>query len=339
MKLAIHSSKWGFSPHWIEYCEAKNIPYKVVDCYSSDIVEQVRDCDVLLWHNHHTLSKDKLFALKLLFALEHAGKKVWPEFNSSWHFDDKVAQKYLLEAINAPLVPTEVFYSKKEALEYVNKTTFPKVFKLRGGAGSSNVKLMHTKADAVKMVNKAFGPGFASYDKWGNIKETVRKYKLGKTSGNDVLKSLRRLVKSTEFARVHGKEKGYVLFQDFVPNNNFDIRIIVIGDRAFAIKRMVRDNDFRASGSGFVRYEREEMDERCVKISFDVQQTLKASCVAFDYVFDENNNPMIVEINYGFAIEVYYPCPGYWDRQLNWHEGKFHATHFIIDDIVKDIQS
>lgn len=338
MKLAIHKSNWGFSPHWIEYCEKKGIPFKIVDCYKSDIIEQVKDCDVLLWHHHHTLAKDKLFAQQLLFALEHSGKRVWPEFNSGWHFDDKVAQKYLLEAINAPLVPTDVFYSRKDAIDYVKNTEFPKVFKLRGGAGSSNVKLLHTKSDAMKFVNRAFGAGFGSYDKWGNLKEVLRKYRLGKSTSREILKSLRRLIVSTEFANIHGKQKGYMLFQKFIPNNTFDIRIIVIGDRAFAIKRMVRENDFRASGSGFVRYDREEMDERCVQISFDVQKRLNASCVAFDYVFDEDNNPLIVEINYGYAIEVYYPCPGYWDRQLNWHEGKFISVHFIIDDIVNSLQ-
>jgi glutathione synthase/RimK-type ligase-like ATP-grasp enzyme len=50
-------------------------------------------------------------------------------------------------------------------------------------------------------------------------------------------------------------EKNYVYFQDFIPQNDFDIRIIVIGKRAFAIKRMVRKGDFRASGSGNIKYD------------------------------------------------------------------------------------
>ena len=45
-------------------------------------------------------------------------------------------------------------------------------------------------------------------------------------------------------------------------------------------------------------YEKEKIDERCVKIAFETSQKLKASCVAYDFVFDKNNNPLIVEINY-----------------------------------------
>ena len=335
MKIAIHKSNWGFSKDWIAYCEDQNISYKIVDCYASNIIEQIKDCDVLFWHHHHTLAKDKVFAQQLLFALEQSGKKVFPDFNTGWHFDDKLGQKYLLEAIGAPLVPTEVFYSKKEANYWAESTQYPKVFKLRGGAGSSNVKLVHSKSDAFKLINKAFGKGFPSYDKWGNLKEELRKFTINKGTTRDVLKSIRRLFVSTEFARIHGREKGYVLFQKFIPNNTFDIRIITIGDKAFGLKRLVRKGDFRASGSGFIEYEKEKIDERCVAIAFEVSANLNGQCVAYDFVFDEQNNPLIVEINYGFAHEAYFKCPGYWDGQLNWHEESFNATHWMIDLLIR----
>ena len=105
--------------------------------------------------------------------LEQAGVKVFPDFRTNWHFDDKLGQKYLLEALGIPLVPTHVFYDKKTALEWASKTTFPKVFKLRGGAGSANVKLARTKKEAVKLIRKAFGKGFSNYDAMGSLKERL----------------------------------------------------------------------------------------------------------------------------------------------------------------------
>jgi glutathione synthase/RimK-type ligase-like ATP-grasp enzyme len=331
MKLAIHQSKWGFSNDWMAYCKAKGIPFKMVNCYDSNIIEQISDCDVLLWHHHHILAKDKVFAQQLLFAVQQSGKKVFPDFNTGWHFDDKLGQKYLLEAIKAPLVPTEVFYDKQTAEKWAVQTDFPKVFKLRGGAGSSNVKLVHSKSDALALINKAFGKGFPSYDKWGNLKEEFRRFQVKKGRTKDLLKSVRRLFVSTEFARIHGPEKGYLLFQKFIPNNTFDIRVITIGNKAFALKRLVRENDFRASGSGFIEYEKEKIDERCVTIAFEVTQKLQAQCVAYDFVFDEQNNPLIVEINYGFAHDAYFNCPGYWDSTMLWHEASFNSAHMIID--------
>src|SRR5690554_2479023 len=135
MKIAIHQRKGSFSDRWIEYCEKKNIEYITVNAFDNDIIKQVKECDVLMWHHHHGNFKDVLAAKKILFSLEHAGIKVFPNFNTAWHFDDKVAQKYLLEAIDAPMVPSYVFYDKEEALTWADQTSFPKVFKLKGGAG------------------------------------------------------------------------------------------------------------------------------------------------------------------------------------------------------------
>ncbi len=334
MKVAIHKSSWGFSQDWIAYCQRNNIPYKIVNCYDSNIVSELEDCDILFWHHHHSLTKDVLLAKNLLFALEQSGKKVFPEFNSGWHFDDKVAQKYLLEAIGAPIAPTWVFFSKKEATEWAESTMFPKVFKLRGGAGSTNVKLVRSKSQAKRFISKAFGKGFPSYDGWNDLKEQYLRFKQNRLKTIDLFKSIRRFFISTEFAKTVGNHRGYIYFQEFIPNNSYDIRVITIGSKAFAIKRMVRPNDFRASGGGNTKYERQEFDENCVRIAFETSDKLKASCVAYDFVFDLNRNPLIVEINYGFAREVYFPCTGYWDKELKWHEGKFNQVDWIIENQV-----
>lgn len=337
MKIAIHPSELSFSKKWIAYCQNNDIDYKIVDCYASDIISQISDCDIVMWHHHHAYAKDKLFAKQLLFALEQTGKKVFPDFSTSWHFDDKVGQKYLLEAIGAPLVPSVVFYSKKQALEWAETTTYPKVFKLRCGAGSYNVSLAGTKKTAKKLIRRSFGRGFSPYSKWNNLKDKYMYFRKGKAPFYDVLKSLGRVVYSTRFARIHGNEKGYAYFQDFIPDNSFDIRVVVIGDKAFAIKRMVRKNDFRASGSGSIIYDKEQVDERCVRISFDITQKIRAQCLAYDFVFDQENTPLITEINYGFDQRGYLDCPGYWDKNLIWHEGKFHPEEWMVDQIINKI--
>jgi len=106
------------------------------------------------------------------------------------------------------------------------------------------VKLVRNKNAAIKYIRKSFNKGFSPFNRFGHLKERYRKYKLGKDTLLGVVKGVGRLFISTEFAKMHAPEKGYVYFQEFIPNNHFDIRVIVIGDKAFAIKRMVRENDF-----------------------------------------------------------------------------------------------
>ncbi len=333
MKIAIHPSKSDFSSDWIAYCEQQHISFKIIDCYSSTIVQDVEDCDIVLWHHHHTNAKDVLFAKGLLFALEQSGKIVFPNFNTAWHFDDKVGQKYLLEAIHAPIPKNYVFYDKLTALDWVGKVDFPKVFKLRGGAGSTNVKLIRTKKEARNIIRKAFNKGFKSYDKWGDLQRNFKSFKSNKDYVA-VLKSIRRLFMSTQFEKTVGNEKGYAYFQEFIPDNDHDTRVIVIGNKAFAIKRMVNKGDFRASGSGIIEYDHSLINLDCIKVAFDVTKKMEGQCVAFDFVFDKNKAPLIVEINYGFAHKSYKECPGYWDENLQWHKGQFNSTHWIIDELV-----
>jgi len=336
MKIGIHQTKGSFSERWIAYCEAKQIAWRPVDCYRSDIIQQLADCDALMWHFQNVSPKDFLFAKQLLFSLQASGKIVFPDFNTSWHFDDKVGQKYLLESISAPLAPSYVFYSKKDALVWANQTTFPKVFKLRTGGGSANVKLVKDRYSAVKLINKAFSCGFGQYDSIGNLKERIRKYRLGKESLMGVMKGFVRLLIPTEFSLIKGREKGYVYFQEFIPGNDSDIRVVVIGDRAFAIKRLIRKNDFRASGSGDILYNKTEINENCVRVAFETTKKLDVQCMAYDFVYYKGK-PLITEISYGFIREVYDPCPGYWSRDLTWHEGKFNPQGWMVDLVVKSI--
>lgn len=337
MKIGIHhrDKKGFFSERWIEFCKNNNIPYKVVNAYDSNIIEQLEDCDAFMWHHSNYDYRDALFANKLIFSLQQAGKKVFPNFNTTWHFDDKVGEMYLLQAIGAPLVPSYIFYTKEDALKWANETTFPKVFKLRGGSGSSNVKLVKNKRSAIKLIKKSFGSGFSQYDKISRLRDRYKSYKEGKDTFWGVCKSFARLFISTEYSKMYAKERGYAYFQEFIPNNKFDLRIVVVAGKAFAIKRMCREDDFRASGSGKLIYDKEQIDTRCVKISLETSKKLYTQSCAYDFVFDENNNPLIVEISYGFVSYAYDKCEGYWDEDMVWHKGeKFDFCGWMVEELI-----
>ena len=205
-----------------------------------------------MWHHYHRSEKDTLFAKQLLYSVEMSGRKVYPDFRTNWHFDHKLGQKYLLEAINAPMARSYAFYSKQDSLNWVQKASFPKVFKLRIGSSSSNVRLVKTREAAVRLINTAFSQGFNQYDSWGSLKERWRKYRLGKVRFIEVLEGFARIVMPTSYTNVHGRERGYIYFQDYIPNNTHDIRVNYVYNKCFASIRKVRPGDFRASGSGML---------------------------------------------------------------------------------------
>lgn len=338
MKIAIHDSgERFFSKGWIEFCQEHRIDYKLVNCHKNNIIKEVSDCDIIMFHHCNNVYSEQLFAKQLLFAIQKSGKRVFPDFNTNWHFDDKIAQKYLFEALNIPMVQTYVFYTEKEALAWVDKATFPKVSKLRGGAGSQNVQLIRSPKYARRYIRRSFRRGFSQYDAIHRLKDELNLFRENKHNYFGIIRALLRLIMSTPYSRMGIREKGYVLLQDFIPNNKFDIRVIVTANRAFAIKRMVRYNDFRASGSGKIKYDKDEINIDCIRIAFSVNALLSAQSIAFDFIFDEKNNPLIVEISYGYEVDYYYECPGYWDSDLIWHNEKINPTAWMIEEIIANL--
>ena len=130
MIIAIHHRQEGFSARWIEYCRSFNISYKLVDCHGPDIIKELVGCSGLLWHWSHTDPATHLFAKQLIYAIEKSGIKVFPNLDTSIHFDDKIAQAYLFQALKIPHIETVVLYDRKRALAWAaaNKS-YPLVFR------------------------------------------------------------------------------------------------------------------------------------------------------------------------------------------------------------------
>jgi glutathione synthase/RimK-type ligase-like ATP-grasp enzyme len=114
--------------------------------------------------------------------------------------------------------------------------------------------------------------------------------------------------------------------------------VVVIGDRAFGIKRYVREGGFRASGSGRFSYSRKDIPEETIELAFQINSELEQQSVAFDFVYDEKKDKfLIVEISYAYSIKAYYKCPGYWDTDLKWNDGKFYPEYFMIEDLLNEL--
>ena len=243
----------------------------------------------------------------------------------------------MFETIQAPLVNSYVFYNKDDARVWIEKTTFPKVFKLRGGAGASNVQLVKNKYKALKLLNRAFGSGFPMISQYSDFKQRVWELRRDQSSKAIVhlIRGLYRLFVPKEKIGLLQRQKGYIYFQDFIPENSFDDRIVIIGNRAIALRRYNRVNDFRASGSGIIKYDTNLFNLKSIQIAFDVADKIKSQSLALDFVYDKSGSPFLVEMSYGFSMgQVYDNCPGYWDASLNFHADDVDPQRYIIEDFI-----
>lgn len=338
--IAIHHRPGSFSDRWIEFCVERAIRHTPVDGHRSDIIDELSGMDAFLWHWSSHVPEDTLCAAQVLRAAELIGLRVFPNAATCWSYDDKIAQKYLLEAIGSDLVPTHVFFDLPSALAWIEHAEFPKVFKLRRGAGSSNVRLVHSASQARRLAKRAFRSGFTPAP--GILRDARNRVRVHRRAG-DTLAVIKRLPKTLSRMRtvrhMSAPEKGYVYFQDFVPGNVTDARITVIGDRAFGYTRHVRPNDFRASGSGNLDYKWQSIDTRCIQMAFDVAHRLGTQSLAFDFVQTPTGDPVILEVSYCYIPILVYHCPGHWDKALNWYEGHLWPQDAILEDLLRDIEA
>ena len=337
MKIAIHRRTNSFSEKWIEYCNENNIDYSIVNCRDNDILEKLKSFDGLMWH----WGPDEAhYAVPLTIALEKLGVKVFPDFNTCWHFDNKIAEKYILDTCNIKQVPTYIFYDKKSALEWINSTSFPKVFKLRNGASSTNVKLIKTKKQAKGIVKKAFSSGFHPNDRFSILKNQIWKFRRDKTLRRflGIINGFRIFLMGSSSENILAKEKGYVYFQDFIPNNEYDSRLVVMGEKCIALRRYNRKNDFRASGSGIIEYDSSLFNSNLIKNAFNLSKELKSQSLVCDFIKGTGGEDLLVEISYGFVGSFYEDCQGYWTPDLKWHNEKVQPETFIIEDFLNSLK-
>ena len=331
-----HSTSWAYP--WEEYLKEHNIPYDKVNLLTVDAIDTLKDYDVLLWHFGQYSWTNMLEARSILYSAKMMGLKVFPDFNDAWHFDDKVAEMYALQAVGAPIPKSQVYYSMnslKMALDE-GKIDFPIVAKLRTGSGSHNVKLIHNRTQLLRYARRMFGRGFKPapsliYKTTSNIR-----------SSHDKATFIAKLKRAPEFLRTRkgGKrfpnEKGYVYLQEFIPSDGYDMKVVVVGDKLSGLYRPIRSHDFRASGGGEVHYNKELFTENIIKSAFAAADAIGFKCVGFDYVVDNRTGEgKIVEMSYGFSHTAVMGMGGWFDRECNWHEGALNAPAELLKNLLE----
>lgn len=330
-KVFDHSGSWNKA--FIALCQEKEIPFEEVDCYSYDIIEQLDRFSGLIWPIENYVLTDILQGRNILRIAEQKGLKVFPDQNTAWHFDDKIAEMYVLQSVHAPIPKSWVFYLLDECLEWLEREAeYPLVAKLRCGSGASNVKMLRDKASAVRYAKRMFSKG---YNPAPSL--LYKAYSKGQSSG-DWKTFISRVKRIPEFlnTRRHGKqlpmEKGYCYFQEFIPNAGYDIKVAVAGDKLSFITRDVRKGDFRASGGGTLNYDQSLVPQNVIESAFEASDKLGLQCMGFDYVVDQRDSEgKVIEMCFGFDWKAILEAGGYWDRSGVWHEEPLNVLEEVLE--------
>jgi glutathione synthase/RimK-type ligase-like ATP-grasp enzyme len=333
-----NGEKQSFSSRWAQRAAATGVKVRTVDVYAPDFFKQLAGCDGFMWRFGYS-PNPRLFAKRLLIAIERGmGIPVFPSFETAWHFEDKIAQAFLLQAAGLPMPATWVFWDRTTARDFCRSASYPLVLKLSFGYQSANVRLLNNFSDASYWIGQLFGPGVTGLQPpaplWRDALQRARTA-LSHLRGESIYQDL-------ECSEL---QHGYFYVQEFLPANEYDIRVTVIGNRAFAFRRFNRPGDFRASGSGRISWDPQQIDEESVRLAFRVARRLQTQSIAVD-LLQHDGRRLLTEISYTYASWAVRDCPGHWALQcddvagrLSWIEGRMHPEDAIFDDFVTLLQS
>lgn len=238
---------------WVKACENKVgiISYRVVDITKNTWLDDIKKekVDFLLAKPGGVIdSFKKLYDERLQILVKELGYSVFPSLNEVLIYENKRYLSFWLSANRIPHPRTDVFYTKQEALAFIDNTVFPIVAKLNIGASGNGVSVIKTKEEAKVYITKLFKTGITArtgprMDKGGILKRA------GKLLLNpSALMNKLRLYKSI----ATNPQRDFCLFQEFIPHN-YEWRVVRIGDSFFAHKKIVKGE--KASGSLIKGYE------------------------------------------------------------------------------------
>ena len=328
----------SYAEKYKDILDLNNIQYCLIDSNSPTIIEDIRACSHILFR--HSQGDTDMLIYETIFHIAHnvLDVKCYPNYETYWPYENKVKEYYLLKSNGFPIIDSNPFWNYHHAFEYLRSAQYPLVAKLPKGAGSKNVVIVNSANEGEAIIKQVFRNGvkphalrsksnLASLSKAGVMFYSRAKLK-------SMLKSIGLLTDKREFPEWQ-IQKDSILFQTFMPDNKFDTRVTIIGDRALAFRRFVREDDFRASGSGSFDLSPEAIDQRCIEIAFGISKRLNFDTMAYDFIYDRDHRPVINEISYCFVDWVVEKCPGFWDDTLTWHEGHYWPQYFQVSDFLK----
>lgn len=293
---------------WLRYerfCKNNNLDYRFINILRHDWIRQFDGVDILIWHTDSSPLIQEIAETKIYILEKEMGITCFPSFHEIWQYENKIRSNYLYSVHNLPSIPTFVTNDYSDAVECINKLEFPIVSKISTGSGSHGVELINSKIKAIRIIKKIFKNG----------RDTYWKYY---------------------------KQKDYCYFQSFIRDAMYDLRIILVGNKAFGYYRYPKENDFRASGSGII--EKKEIPKDAIKLAVEIRKILKCTQIGVDLlysikkkkyyiietsVFNQIDTPRQLEIN-GVA--------GFYDisdlNNITFLPGKFWVQELQMENII-----
>lgn len=250
--------------------------------------------------------------------LDRLGLTTFPRFELLRAHHNKVFMELTRSRLlpdSARKVGSVVFGTAEDALNHRDGLgTGTWVLKASAGASSLGVHKIEGDVDLNRLVRKVSSSRDPAYD----------------------LRDVARAIRHRGYRRESLNRRKFVI-QKFIAGMDGDWKVLVFGDKYFVLKRSCRPNDFRASGSGLLRYP-DEVPSGLLGVARSIYEALESPCLGMDVGFDGKDYVLIEfqAVNFGThtadTAPFYYACneSGVWEQ----HAWKGTTEGLFADSLV-----
>lgn len=130
----------------------------------------------------------------------------------------------------------------------------------------------------------------------------IKPIKTGKGRGIEKLEDPMKLTEFIEKVKTDGRSADYYLIQEFIPYEK-DLRVLIIGDHVYAMRRFPREGDFRANFSLGGTVELIEPDEETKALAKKALHCIGLSVGGVDILITKEGKHYVLEVNHNPGIE------------------------------------
>ncbi len=254
------------------------------------------------WYIVYTSSENieyKEYIKDIIYDLQKRNEII-PGYDLLMCHEDKLYQEIYKRNLGIQSLDCQMYATMKDLQKDIDNFHYPVVIKNCVGAGSISV----FKADNKKELMKCSKKIMLSKDFFEYYLKAAYKKVLGKLS---------------PYYFEDEKYFGRLVVQQYVPNLECDWKVLVFGEKYYALRRNVRKNDFRASGSG--KFSFETPDDAILTFAEAVYEKMKVPFLSLDLCINDAKQVYLIEfqgIHFGpyTLIESphYFVHSGAWEK-------------------------
>lgn len=240
----------------------------------------------------------KSYIEDIILGLQLQGAKLIPEFKYLRANNNKVFMEILRDAFDDTEIRTlksfkigvlEDIYKYENELRKWDKY----VIKTAEGAMSTGVSLANNFDDLIKKAKKISRTFYLYQD----LKDIARKYYF-------------------KGYKLESRYRKKFIIQQFIPNLQNDWKVLVYWDKIFILKRYVRKNDFRSSGSGNFVVD-QDFPIEILDYAFEIREKLDLPNISLDICYSDEKFYLIEFQAINFGTSTILLSPFYYKKNVN----------------------